>query len=430
MFSPQGLPGRPNRHWSAQVRAAWLALALLVFGLAGAGSATAVGPAPDAPSASSAQDPTPESAPSDPAEPPQTASEAPRADFVVLCEGFTCTMDASASVDPDGGIIETFLWEVADGSQGEGMFWGHTFTAPGVYTVRLTVIDDSGAAGVLEQSVKFDGPTESNPPPPSETAGSPPTTGGAVPGPTGSETGGPSETGTPEPTATEPSDSEAPPPSTPGVDPTVTEPPGSDTQEILDKCFEGTLVFRPPSPMVQGETKAFPIRVAFKDSPVDPAEELPGEGPIETESPKLCEFMRADLTSDGLDIELTSGNTGLIALPSEGVGMWSWNITAREAGTKQMVLTIWTKGPDGADVLVKTFEKSIEVKIGIGYVLGNAVKEWGEPLGITIPVVVGAIGALYLWWRRRRYQPKHAGSGNPPDPREPRAPPRFRRRRA
>lgn len=422
VFSRQGLPERPIAWWSAQLRAAWLVLAFLVFGLTGAGSAWAVGPAPDAPSASSAQDPAPPPTPFDPAGTSQPAAEAPRPDFVVLCEGFTCTMDASASVDPDGGVIETFLWDVEDGSHGEGMLWGHTFSAPGVYTVRLTVIDDSGAAGVLEQTVEFAGASETTPPPPSETVGPPATTGGGV-GPTGSETG------TPGPVVTKNPNPEAPTPSSSGAVPTATETPGTATQEILDDCFEGTLVFRPPSPMVQGETKSFLIRVAFKGSPIDPAEELPGEGPVETESPKLCELMRADLIGDGLDIELTSGNNGLIALPAEGVGMWSWNITAREAGTKQMVLTIWTKRPDGADVLVKTLQKTIEVKIGIGYVLGNAVKEWGEPLGITVPVVVGAIGGLYLWWRRRRYQPKHAGSGTWPDTGEPRAPPRLRSRR-
>jgi hypothetical protein len=424
VFSPQGLPGRPITHWSARLRAVWLALGFLVFGLAGAGTATAaVATALDAPRAGSVQDSNPPPDPADPAETLQPAPEAPRPDFVVQCEGFTCTMDASASVDPDGGSIESFLWDVEDGSQGEGMLWGHTFSTPGAYTIRLTVIDDSGAEGVQEQTIELAGPspTETISPPPSGTVPPPPTTGGKtfIPGPTGSETGTPPETGTPEPTATEYPNSEAPSPSASGADPTATAIPGGASQEVLDKCFEGTLVFRPPSPMVQGETKSFPIRVAFKNSPVDPAEELPGQGPVATESPTLCEFMRADLTSDGLDIDLTSGNNGLIALPAEGVGMWSWNITAREAGTKQMVLTIWTKGPDGADVLVKTFEKSIEVKIGIGYVLGNVVKEWGEPLGITVPVVVGAIGGLYFWWRRRRYQPKHAGSGTPADPGEP-----------
>ncbi|EMY34401.1 hypothetical protein D477_009890 [Arthrobacter crystallopoietes BAB-32] len=395
--------------WSARPLTALLALAFLLFGFAGPGNAQTT----------------------DQLGPSAQAAEAPRAEFVMLCDGFTCTMDASASVDPDGGTIESFRWDVEDGSHGEGVVWGHTFSAPGVYTVRLTVTDNDGAEGVLERTIEFAGPDGSSPPPPT-------TDGPVIVPPTGVETGGGtlipgpsrSPTDSPEPTATEYPNSEAP--STPGSGNAGS--PGQEAQQVLDECFEGKLVFRPPSPMVQGETEQFAVRVAFRDSPVDPAEELPGEGPVESRFPRLCELMRAELTGDGMDIKLTSGGDDLIELPSEGVGRWTWDITPLEAGTKQMVLTIYTLGKSGGKIEAATLQETIEVKVGIGYVLGTTVKEWADPLGITIPVLVGAVGAAYLWWRRKHYKPKHAAStpasGGAEEDSVPKLRRRFGRRRA
>ncbi|MCP4344360.1 MAG: PKD domain-containing protein [Desulfobacterales bacterium] len=48
----------------------------------------------------------------------------------------------TGSVDPDGKITE-YAWKMGDGAVNEGMKVKHTYTAPGKYTVRLTVKDDS-----------------------------------------------------------------------------------------------------------------------------------------------------------------------------------------------------------------------------------------------------------------------------------------------
>jgi hypothetical protein len=51
------------------------------------------------------------------------------------------SFDASASYDPDGSIA-SFLWKFGDTEEGSGETTTHTYTAPGTYTVRLTVRDD------------------------------------------------------------------------------------------------------------------------------------------------------------------------------------------------------------------------------------------------------------------------------------------------
>jgi serine protease len=68
----------------------------------------------------------------------------PIAAFSYTCEGSICDFDASASRDPDGTIV-SYTWGFGDGKFGSGIFPSHTFTEVGIYTVTLTVTDDSGA---------------------------------------------------------------------------------------------------------------------------------------------------------------------------------------------------------------------------------------------------------------------------------------------
>ncbi|MEZ5311210.1 MAG: PKD domain-containing protein [Microthrixaceae bacterium] len=54
--------------------------------------------------------------------------------------------DASNSADPDGTIV-AWNWNFGDFTTGAGEQVSHTFTAPGSYTVKLTVTDNKGATG-------------------------------------------------------------------------------------------------------------------------------------------------------------------------------------------------------------------------------------------------------------------------------------------
>lgn len=59
-------------------------------------------------------------------------------------------LDGSGSVDRDGAIL-SYLWEFGDGAMGEGETVSYAWTAPGVYTVALTVTDNSGTASAVQR---------------------------------------------------------------------------------------------------------------------------------------------------------------------------------------------------------------------------------------------------------------------------------------
>jgi PKD repeat protein len=76
----------------------------------------------------------------------EITNQAPVPSFTMTPEGTVgvneeVSFDASASYDPDG-LITSFIWDFDDTITGSGETTTHTFTAPGTYTVRLTVRDD------------------------------------------------------------------------------------------------------------------------------------------------------------------------------------------------------------------------------------------------------------------------------------------------
>ena len=64
----------------------------------------------------------------------------------------TVAFSASASTDPDGSIT-SYSWGFGDSSAGTGVAPSHTYTAPGTFTVILTVTDDRGATASTTRTV-------------------------------------------------------------------------------------------------------------------------------------------------------------------------------------------------------------------------------------------------------------------------------------
>jgi PKD repeat protein len=79
-------------------------------------------------------------------------NQLPTASFTANCSGASCTLNASASSDPDG-TIASYAWDYGDGSTGAGVTSSHAYVATGTYTVTLTVTDDRGATASTTRSV-------------------------------------------------------------------------------------------------------------------------------------------------------------------------------------------------------------------------------------------------------------------------------------
>jgi PKD repeat protein len=81
-------------------------------------------------------------------------NKAPVAAFTATCSATdtSCTMDASASKDPDGSITD-FAWNYGDGSttdhHPDSTVFSHDFGSPGNYTVSLTVTDNDGSQNTV-----------------------------------------------------------------------------------------------------------------------------------------------------------------------------------------------------------------------------------------------------------------------------------------
>jgi PKD repeat protein len=90
---------------------------------------------------------------------------APTAAFTSTVSGLTATVNGSGSSDADGSVA-SHAWDFGDGATATGATASHAYTAAGTYTVRLTVTDDEGATGTIQQPVTVTAP----PPAPSAVA--------------------------------------------------------------------------------------------------------------------------------------------------------------------------------------------------------------------------------------------------------------------
>jgi PKD repeat protein len=81
----------------------------------------------------------------------------PSAGFSVSTSDLDSTFTDSSS-DPDG-TITSWSWDFGDGNSSANRNPAHGYAAAGVYTVRLTVLDDQGASAAASQSVTTSEPT-------------------------------------------------------------------------------------------------------------------------------------------------------------------------------------------------------------------------------------------------------------------------------
>jgi PKD repeat protein len=79
-------------------------------------------------------------------------NQPPAAVFDAAVDGLTVSVDASGSSDPESDLA-SHAWSFGDGTTGTGATADHTYAAPGVYQVTLTVTDGEGASDVASEDV-------------------------------------------------------------------------------------------------------------------------------------------------------------------------------------------------------------------------------------------------------------------------------------
>ncbi len=85
-----------------------------------------------------------------------TANKPPTANFSSSCSNLTCTF-TDTSTDADGSVT-AWNWNFGDGSTSTVRNASHSFSAPGVYTVVLSVTDDGGATATVSKNVTVTAP--------------------------------------------------------------------------------------------------------------------------------------------------------------------------------------------------------------------------------------------------------------------------------
>jgi len=113
--------------------------------------------------------------------------------------------------------------------------------------------------------------------------------------------------------------------------------------------------------------------------------------------------MRAELFAPDMVITPTGNESGVISLPSQGIGEWIWQIQPQKSGTQFLTLRLYVPGPGESDITLETFEERIQVDVGLAYVTTGFIKEYFPALGISVPVILGGIA----WLVHQRRKGKH-----------------------
>jgi len=87
------------------------------------------------------------------------ANKPPIAAFTASTSGLTATVDGSGSTDSDGNIT-SYSWDYGDNTNDltTGPTASHPYSAAGIYTIKLTVTDNVGAADTVSHSVTVSAP--------------------------------------------------------------------------------------------------------------------------------------------------------------------------------------------------------------------------------------------------------------------------------
>lgn len=83
------------------------------------------------------------------------ANQPPTADLNVMITNYA--IDVIASTYDADGTVTWFLLDYGDGATTTSLTSSHTYGAPGVYTLTVTLIDNEGAMGVHTRTIYISG---------------------------------------------------------------------------------------------------------------------------------------------------------------------------------------------------------------------------------------------------------------------------------
>ncbi|PVY95894.1 hypothetical protein [Actinomycetospora cinnamomea] len=181
---------------------------------------------------------------------------------------------------------------------------------------------------------------------------------------------------------------------------------------------EGTVIYNAPDPVRQGQTQRIEVRASGIEERLAALNAFPSSQPAPQEQPiKIGMTLRAQLSGDGFETTLLGGEDSARPSLRGDVPEWVWDVRATKPGMRTLTLTVRSYvGSDEVDA-IRYVHRPIRVERDWGYTVINLL---GSPAwtatGITVPVILGGIGAVWASVRRRR---KKQQAGEPPQPPSP-----------
>jgi hypothetical protein len=197
----------------------------------------------------------------------------------------------------------------------------------------------------------------------------------------------------------------------------------AEIDRILDSLGSASLAFNGLDDMLVGDIRAVQVILSPAHSREEVARLLTEAGTRHARTIRFSPVMRAEL--GGLAFDVDPGTPQEQPVSGLEPTTWKWQVRAKEAGTHTLTLTLWAVvSIDGRERArqIKTFDETVEVRVGAGRSVAAFVKEWIGVLG-TIAGRVGGGGLIGLltWYRKRRRAARIAGARRQPG--DGRAPP-------
>jgi hypothetical protein len=333
--------------------------------------------------------------------------------------GEVVTVTGSVSGGEGSGAWAFTVPEFVERIGGHGNVLEIVCLAQGTGSVTATYTDDSGVAEVSNTisclgapsttassstsaptmtSVPTDesrGPTTSAEPRPTTSASGPAST--SAPGSTSRSVPAPTSTSAPTSASTSP-------PAT-----TTPDDPLLDRVDKAERQLEpGMVSYRRPRSIREGESKDFVVRVQRASTPADPSD-VPGEGPVVVSPIEVGTPMSAKLVGD--DFEIQPPGAVHRVLGSNRPAEWSWTITPRSWGDKELRLELAVLLDENSEnaIKVRSYVQVIHVSVHPWKTSLRLLKGALGVLSATGLTVAALAGAVWSFWRRSRRRGSTAG---------------------